>query len=106
MTTVLAMLLLAAVCWVFRILFIVLVPADRLPAGARAALGHLAPAVLAALVAVEADATARGADLTTASLVIGSLLLAGLAIRLTGNLLLAIGIGVGAALLIDLVVLA
>jgi branched-subunit amino acid transport protein len=106
MTTVLAMLLLAAVCWVFRILFIVLVPADRLPVGARAALGHLAPAVLAALVAVEADAAARGADLTTACLVVGSLLLAGLAIRLTGNLLLAIGIGVGAALLIDLLVIA
>jgi branched-subunit amino acid transport protein len=66
----------------------------------------LPPAVLAALVAVEADAAARGADLTTTSLVIGSLLLAGLAIRLTENLLLAIGIGVSAALFIDLLVLA
>lgn len=105
MITVLAMLVLAGVCWVLRILFIVLVPADRLPTGARTALGHLAPAVLAALVAVEADAAARGADLTTASLVVGSVLLAGLAVRLTGSLLLAITIGVGAALVIDLLVL-
>ena len=106
MTTILAMLLLAAVCWILRILFIVLVPADRLPTGARAALGHLAPAVLAALVAVEADAAARGADPATAALVVGSVLLAGLAVRLTGNLLLAISIGVGTALVIDLLVVA
>ena len=104
MTTVLAMLLLAAVCWFFRVLFIVVVPADRLPAGARTALGQLGPAVLTALVAVEAHAAARGADLTTACLVVGSLVLAGLAVRVTGSLLLAIG--VGAALVIDLVVLA
>jgi len=106
MTTVLAMLLLAAVCWFFRILFIVVVPADRLPSGARTALSQLGPAVLAALVAVEAHTAARGADLTTACLVVGSLVLAGLAVRVTGSLLLAIGTGVAAALFIDLIVLA
>jgi len=105
MTTVLAMLVLASVCWVFRILFIVLIPAERLPASATTALAQLAPAVLAALVATEAHAAAQDSDLTTASLVVGSMLLAGLAVRLTGNLLLAIGIGVGAVLLIDLLLL-
>ncbi|HYO40991.1 MAG TPA: AzlD domain-containing protein [Nocardioidaceae bacterium] len=106
MTTVVAMVALAAACWFLRILLIVLVPADRLPARVRRALGHLAPAVLAALVAVEADATAAGSDAVTAAMVVGSLLLAGLAMRATGSLLLAIGVGIGAALAIDLLPLA
>ena len=105
MTNVLAMLLLAAVCWVFRITFIVILPANRLPTSAKTALAQLAPAVLAALVAVEAESAATGADLTTASLIVGSLLLAALIVRLTGSLLLSISIGLGTALLIDLLLL-
>lgn len=105
MTTVVAMLLLGAVCWVFRIALIVLLPADRLPPGVRRGLGHLAPAVLGALVAVEADAAASGSDPVTAALVVGSLLLAALAMKVTGSLLMAIAIGTGAALAIDLLVL-
>lgn len=105
MTTVVAMVMLAAVCWVFRILLIVLVPAERLPAQVKDGLTHLAPAALAALVAVEADAAARGSSGTATAVVIGALLAAGLAVRLTGSLLLAIGIGAGAALVLDLLVL-
>ena len=48
-----AMLVLGAVCWLFRILFIVVIPAERLPEGVRDGLAHLAPSVMAALVAVE-----------------------------------------------------
>jgi hypothetical protein len=62
--------------------------------------------VLAALVAVDADAAARGSDVLTAVLVVGSLVIAGLAVRLTGSLLLGIGVGIGAALVIDLLILA
>ena len=58
MTALLAMVALAAACWVLRALFIVFVPADRLPAPVHAALTHLAPAVLAAA----ALATGFGAD--------------------------------------------
>jgi branched-subunit amino acid transport protein len=105
-TVLVAMLLLGAVCWIFRIMLIALVPADRLPRTVRQALGQLAPAVLAALVAVDADAAARGSDVLTAVLVVGSLVIAGLAVRLTGSLLLGIGIGIGAALVIDLLILA
>jgi branched-subunit amino acid transport protein len=100
------MLLLGAVCWIFRIMLIALVPADRLPRTVRQALGQLAPAVLAALVAVDADAATRGSDALTAVLVVGSLVMAGLAVRLTGSLLLGIGVGIGAALVIDLLILA
>ena len=55
MNALVAMVALAAICWVFRVLFIVFVPAERLPARFREALEHLAPAVLAALVAVTGD---------------------------------------------------
>ena len=106
MTTLVAMLILAAVCWVFRILLIALVPAERLPTTVRQALGHLPPAVLGALVAVDAAAASRASDPLTAVLVIGSLVLVGLAVRLTGSLVLGIGIGVVAALVIDLLILA
>jgi branched-subunit amino acid transport protein len=105
-TVLVAMLLLGAVCWIFRIMLIALVPADRLPRTVRQALGQLAPAVLAALVAVDAGAATRGSDALTAVLVVGSLVMAGLAVRLTGSLLLGIGVGIGAALVIDLLILA
>jgi branched-subunit amino acid transport protein len=105
MTALVAMLALAVACWVMRILLIVLVPAERLPERLRDALGHLAPAVLAALVAVETDDAAHGSDPLVAVLVVGSLAIAGLAVRLTRSLLLGIAIGAGAALAIDLLVL-
>jgi len=100
-----AMLLLAAVCWVFRIVFIVLVPAHRLPSVARRALGHLAPSVLAALVAVETQASARGGGLTTLY-VVGSVVVMALVVWRTHSLVWAIGIGTTAAVLLDLVILA
>ena len=103
LTTMTAMLLLAATCWLFRLMLIVVVPAERLPERARDALAHLAPAVLAALVAVESDAAVRGSDLATALLVVGAVVLIGTAVRITHSLGLAIALGLGAALLIDLV---
>jgi branched-subunit amino acid transport protein len=46
-------LVLAAACWLVRVMFIVFVPAERLPGRVTAALGHVAPAVLAAHVSLE-----------------------------------------------------
>ena len=106
MTTVVAMLALGAICWVFRVLLIVLVPADRLPSRVRDGLVHLAPAVLAALVAVELDAVVRADTPGAGALVLASALVVGIAARVTRSLTLAIGLGLGAALLLDLVVLA
>jgi branched-subunit amino acid transport protein len=105
MSAVVAMLLLAGVCWLFRIVLIVLVPAERLPSQAKEGLAQLAPAVLAALVAVETDAAAHGSGAMATAVVVGALVAAGLAVRLTGSLLLAIGIGAGAALVLDLLIL-
>ena len=98
-----ALLLLAAGCWLLRVLFIVVVPAERLHPHAHEALDHVAPAVLAALVVVEASAATAGDGPAIAGAVFASLLAVGLVARLTGSLLLAVLLGGAAALLIDLV---
>ena len=48
-----AVVALGLACWVLRAAFVLLVPADRLPAVVAQALQHLAPAALASIVAVE-----------------------------------------------------
>lgn len=104
MTALLAMLGLAAVCWLFRIVFIVLVPAHRLPDLARRALGYLAPSVLAALVAVETQASATQ-DPAIAVYVVGSVAAMACVAWRTRSLLWTVGVGAAAAVLLDLVLL-
>jgi branched-subunit amino acid transport protein len=104
MTSLLAMLVLAVASWLLRALFIVLVPAERLPARLRESLTHLAPAVLAALVTVEVAGAAHGLAVVEVMLMLGAVALAAIAVRLTGSLGLAVAIGLGAAVLLDLVV--
>jgi branched-subunit amino acid transport protein len=103
MPALLAMVGLALASWVMRALFIVMVPAERLPESLREALKHLAPAVLAALVAVEVAGGAQGLDVARTALLLGSVLLAGIAAKVTGSLGLAVSIGLAAALLLDVV---
>ena len=103
MIPLLAMVGLAFVSWLMRALFIVLVPAGRLPQSLRDALTHLAPAVLAALVAVEVVGAARGLHGIQLAMLLGSVMLAAIAVKLTDSLGLAIGIGLGAAVLLDVV---
>ena len=103
--TMLAMLLLAAVCLVFRVLFVVLVPPERLPQSAHRALAHLPPVVLAALVAVEAQALTAGATPATAAYLLGAIVLIGVIAHRTHSLLLAITVSAVACLVLDLLVL-
>jgi branched-subunit amino acid transport protein len=100
------MVALGAICWLLRVLFIVIVPADRLPRRILASLRHLPPAAIAALIVVEADTTVRGADAATAAAVLATLAVIYVAVRRTGSLLLAIAISTSTALVLDLVVLA
>jgi branched-subunit amino acid transport protein len=103
--TTLAMVLLGVVCWCLRILFILVVPADRLPARVQSSLTRLAPATLAAVVAIETDAAVRGANTTTTVYVLATIaVIIGVVVR-TGSLLYAIGTSLVAALVLDLVVL-
>ena len=105
-TPMVAMLLLGAVCWVFRIAFIVLVPAERLPARTQEALTYLAPSVLAALVAVELSGMTSAADVRGSALVLLTAVLVAAAVRMTGNLAFAMGVAAASVALIDLGVVA
>ncbi|MET0998515.1 MAG: AzlD domain-containing protein [Marmoricola sp.] len=103
-TPLLAMVALAGACWVVRVFAIVVLPAERLPRRVRDGLDLLAPAVLAALVAVETDSAMSGGGFV-AVVVLVAVAGMGLAARLTGSLVLPIGLGLGTALLLDLVIL-
>lgn len=104
-TPLIAMLLLGGACWVVRVFAIVILPAERLPSRARDGLGLLAPAVLAALITVETQDAMSGDGSLVAGLAVVSVVTMFVAVRLTGSMVLAIAVGLGAALLIDLVVL-
>lgn len=104
MTTIIAMLVLALACWLLRVLFIAFVPAEALPCRFRAALDHLAPAVLAALIAVEIDSATREGSAQVVALVLATVVAIAVAARLTKSLGLAIVLSIGATLFIDLVV--
>jgi branched-subunit amino acid transport protein len=95
------MLLLALGCWVMRSVFVLVVPAERLPARLQQGLAGLAPAVLAALVVAELSDATRGADPLAAVVLVGTIVVAGLAVGLTGSLGLAITLGLVGALVVD-----
>jgi branched-subunit amino acid transport protein len=96
-------LLLAAVCWVLRVLLVAAVPAERLPGRVREALADLAPAVLASLVSVDLVGAARGTHPLGAVVMLAGMALVALLVRRTGSLALAVGAGAVAALILDLV---
>src|SRR5947209_12605173 len=73
MTELVVMLALGAVCWVFRIVFVLLVPASALPARVRRGLDHLAPAVLAGIAAVELTSTVGHGDLRSGLLALAAM---------------------------------
>jgi branched-subunit amino acid transport protein len=102
MTALVVMLLLAVACYAMRSLFVLAVPAECLPARLQEGLAQLAPAVLAALVAAELAGAADGAGPLTTAVVVSSMLVAALAVRLTGSLTLALGVGLVGALVVDL----
>lgn len=58
MSEIVVMAALGAISWLLRVSCVVLIPADRLPDHFVRALGHLAPAVLASICAVELTAVA------------------------------------------------
>jgi branched-subunit amino acid transport protein len=104
MTELVVMLALGAVCWVFRIAFVLLVPASALPARVRRGLDHLAPAVLAGIAAVELTSTVGHGDARGGLLALAAMgLVAGIAHRFR-NLSLTVVAALAAVLVIDLLV--
>ena len=105
MTAVLAMVVLGAACWLVRVALIVLVPAERLPSRVSGSLQYLAPAVMAALVAVEVTELTRQDDPATTAYVVLTVLLVGVAVRRTSAMSVGIAIALASALVLDLVLL-
>jgi branched-subunit amino acid transport protein len=96
-------LLLAAACWLVRAAFIVFVPAQRLPGRVTAALGQVAPAVLAALVSVEMAGVVRDGAPVAGGAALGCVALIAAVARRRPSLTISAGLGIAAVLLIDLV---
>ena len=102
MTETLAIALLAGICWVFRITFVLLVPPDRLPAQVQQGLTYLAPAVLGGIAAVELMSVVTSTDPTGSALAVAAMaLVAAIAYRFR-NLSLTVLVGLTAVLAIDL----
>ena len=99
----LTLLLLGIGCWLLKVLFVAVVPAERLPDRLRAALDHLPPAVLAALVVSSAATAVRGDAARTVAVAVAALVVVGLVHRRGRRLLVAIGIACAAVVLVDLV---
>jgi branched-subunit amino acid transport protein len=98
-----AVLALGLACWMLRTMFVLMVPADRLPASVAQALQHLAPAVLASIIAVELTAVVDLADLTSTLQSVAVVLVAGAIAHLTLSMTWTVLAGVVAVLTVDLI---
>jgi branched-subunit amino acid transport protein len=102
MTALWSMLALGIVCWVFRIAFVMLLPAERLPDRIRSSLEHLAPAVLASIVAVHVVALVRHASPGSALTLLGAIAIIGVVAYRIRNLSIVCALGLGLVLVLDL----
>jgi branched-subunit amino acid transport protein len=103
MTGLVAVVLLAAASWLVRLSFIVLVPAHRLPRRFTAALRHVSPAMLAALVSVQTVGVMRGESATSGLAVLGCLAAIAAVARRRPSLTVSAGLGIAAVVLLDVV---
>jgi branched-subunit amino acid transport protein len=97
-----AVVALGLLCWVLRATFVLLVPADRLPAVVAQALNHLAPAALASIIAVELTSAVEVSDLAAALQSLGVVAVAATVAMLTRSLTWTVLAGIAAVLVVDL----
>lgn len=97
-----AVLALGLLCWVLRTTFVLLVPADRLPAVVAHALQHLAPAALASIIAVEFTSAIDVSDPASSVQALGVVVAAATVAILTRSMTLAVLAGLVAVLVVDL----
>ena len=103
MTGLAPVLLLAAASWLARLTFVVLIPAQRLPTPFTAALSHVTPAVLAALVSVETVGVMRGESAAAAAAVLGCIAVIAAVARRRPSVLYSVALGIAAVVLLDVV---
>lgn len=104
-TTIITMLLLAAASATFRIAFITLIPAERLPGPLTRGLTHLAPAALAAIAAVELMGVVRDGQLVGNLATLCAMAIVGVIAYRWQNLTFTVITGLVTILAIDLLVL-
>ena len=97
-----AVALIAVICWVFRIAFVLLVPPDRLPERVQEGLTFLAPAVLGGIAAVELTSVVSAVDLVGSGLAVAAMAVVALVAYRFRNLSLTVFVGLVAVLAIDL----
>ncbi len=102
MSEVIVLAAIAVACWLFRITFVLLMPADRLPAQVQGGLIYLAPAVLAAIAAVELTSVITAADLTGSVLGVAVMGVVALVAYRFRNLSITVVVGLIAILALDL----
>lgn len=102
MSELIALAAVAAAWWVFRITFVLLIPAERLPARVKEGLTYLAPAVLAGIAAVEMTSVLSPADVTGSALAIAAMGLVALVAYRFRNLSITVAVGLIAILALDL----
>lgn len=105
MTGFASILVLAAASWLIRLMFIVFVPAHRLPARVTAALEHLAPSVLAALISLETLGVARQSTATAGLASLACVAAIAVVAQRRPSVTVSAALGLASVLLIDLVVL-
>jgi branched-subunit amino acid transport protein len=106
MTDLLGVLALGLACWVLRVLFVLVVPADRLPPIVAEGLRHLAPAALASLCAVELTGALHGTSAPSAMASVGVVGAAAVVALVTRSMSWTVLAGIAAVLAVDLVLLA
>lgn len=105
-TDLVAVLLLGLACWVLRVAFVLVVPADKLPPVVARGLRHLAPAALASLCAVELTAAVHGATAASAITSVGVVAVAAAVALLSRSMSWTVLAGIVAVVVVDLVLLA
>ena len=97
-----AVVALGLVCWVLRATFVLLVPADRLPAVVAEGLQHLAPAALASIIAVELISVLDASNPASTVQALGVVAAAGTVAMLTRSMTWTVLAGIVAVLVVDL----
>lgn len=94
---------LAAGSWLVRLTFIVFVSPQRMPQWFTAALDHVAPAVLAALVSVGTVGVVRDGSATTAAAVLACTAAVAVVARRRPSLTISAALGVASVVVLDVV---
>ena len=97
-----AVIALGLACWVLRAMFVLFVPADRLPPVVAQGLQHLAPAALASIIAVELVGAVDISNPASTAQALGVVAVAATVAMLSRSMTWTVVAGIVAVLVVDL----